>query len=169
MTRKLIWVLGLWFMATNCTIAFEKKDIVISRTNLTLTATIYWGELPYQVKSYVFPVGLGKLGIEDKATCTPKGTFKIRYKTKNPRYCDIGIGAIVIAPYTQDTRNKYGTRIMGLSYKRAGAVRGLAIHGTNEPDLIPGYISNMCIRMRNEDIEILYELLSVGDVVTVTD
>jgi lipoprotein-anchoring transpeptidase ErfK/SrfK len=38
----------------------------------------------------------------------------------------------------------------------------LAIHGTNRPDLVGGFVSAGCIRMRNADIMDLYGRVSVG-------
>jgi lipoprotein-anchoring transpeptidase ErfK/SrfK len=38
----------------------------------------------------------------------------------------------------------------------------IGIHGTNEPQLIPGRVSHGCIRMRNEDITRLAHLMPVG-------
>jgi lipoprotein-anchoring transpeptidase ErfK/SrfK len=42
-----------------------------------------------------------------------------------------------------------------------------AIHGTNRPDLIGGFVSHGCIRMYNSDIRELYSLVSVGTPVIV--
>lgn len=38
----------------------------------------------------------------------------------------------------------------------------LAIHGTNRPDLVGGFVSSGCIRMRNSDVMDLYSRVSVG-------
>ena len=43
-----------------------------------------------------------------------------------------------------------------------------AIHGTNAPNLIGGFVSHGCIRMYNEDITDLYARVSVGTPVVVT-
>lgn len=43
-----------------------------------------------------------------------------------------------------------------------------AIHGTNQPSLIGGFISHGCIRMYNADITDLYGRVSVGTPVVVT-
>ncbi len=43
-----------------------------------------------------------------------------------------------------------------------------AIHGTNVPSSIGGYVSYGCIRMYNEDISDLYSRVSVGTPVVVT-
>ena len=43
-----------------------------------------------------------------------------------------------------------------------------AIHGTNKPSSIGGYVSYGCIRMHNQDIADLYDRVSVGTTVVVT-
>ena len=43
-----------------------------------------------------------------------------------------------------------------------------AIHGTNKPGSIGGFVSYGCIRMRNSDIKDLYSRVRVGTKVTVT-
>ena len=44
----------------------------------------------------------------------------------------------------------------------------IGVHGTNEPDLIPGYISHGCIRLANATILKLARLMTVGTPLTVT-
>jgi hypothetical protein len=61
----------------------------------------------------------------------------------------------------------YGPLALGLnafSRYRADWVGGgqVAIHGTNEPQLIPGHVSNGCVRLRNRDIRRLDGLAGVG-------
>ena len=46
---------------------------------------------------------------------------------------------------------------MGLGYK------GYGIHGTNRPTSIGKAASHGCIRMRNQDVEELFDLVQVGD------
>jgi lipoprotein-anchoring transpeptidase ErfK/SrfK len=43
-----------------------------------------------------------------------------------------------------------------------------AIHGTNQPSSIGGYVSYGCIRMYNQDISDLYQRVNVGTAVVVT-
>ena len=38
----------------------------------------------------------------------------------------------------------------------------IGIHGTDEPQLIPGRPSHGCIRVRNHDITRLYRLMPIG-------
>lgn len=44
----------------------------------------------------------------------------------------------------------------------------LAIHGTNRPDLVGGFVSNGCIRMRNADVMDLFERVGVGTTVVIS-
>jgi len=53
--------------------------------------------------------------------------------------------------------NPLGTRWLGLSLK------GYGIHGTNVPSSIGRRASHGCIRMRNRDVEQLFEMVAVGD------
>ena len=48
---------------------------------------------------------------------------------------------------------------MGLS------LRGYGIHGTDQPDSIGHALSTGCIRLRNDDVERLFERVRAGDVV----
>jgi lipoprotein-anchoring transpeptidase ErfK/SrfK len=84
---------------------------------------------------------------------TPEGTFKVINHIANPTWYYKGK---VVGP---GKNNPVGTRWMGLS------APGYGIHGTNAPGSIGKYASHGCIRLRNSDIEKLFELVSVGDVV----
>ncbi|MFD0958591.1 L,D-transpeptidase [Paenibacillus chungangensis] len=89
------------------------------------------------IRSYT--VGLGG----DK---TPEGDFYISEKVRNPKGSQEGM---------------FGTRGMTLS----GSL--YAIHGTNEPDSIGKDESLGCIRMRDTDVEELYDLVPLGTRVTI--
>ena len=43
----------------------------------------------------------------------------------------------------------------------------IGIHGTNEPDLIPGAVSHGCIRLRNADMLRLARFVPVGSSLTI--
>ena len=96
----------------------------------------------------VYPIAVGAPG-----TPTPAGTYTIITRVPNPSYCKSGK---VIPP---GTTSPVGTRWMGLSLK------GYGIHGTNRPSSIGKAASHGCIRLRNEDIEQLFELIQIGDIV----
>src|SRR5207247_8321933 len=88
---------------------------------------------------------------------TPTGTFRIITRIPNPTYYRPGE---VIRP---GAANPVGTRWLGLSLK------GFGIHGTNQPRSIGRAKSHGCIRLRNADVEELFELVRVGDVEEIHD
>jgi lipoprotein-anchoring transpeptidase ErfK/SrfK len=96
----------------------------------------------------VFSVAVGA-----PATPSPTGTFTIANRIPNPTYYKPGK---VIGP---GTANPLGTRWIGLSEK------GYGIHGTDSPRSIGFAKSHGCIRLRNQDVERLFELVRPGDVV----
>ena len=84
---------------------------------------------------------------------SPTGTFTIINRVADPTYYHSGT---VIAP---GPRNPIGTRWIGLSQK------GYGIHGTDEPSSIGYARSHGCIRLRNADVERLFERVRPGDLV----
>jgi lipoprotein-anchoring transpeptidase ErfK/SrfK len=100
------------------------------------------------VKTY--PVAVGKA-----STPSPTGTFEIRVRLENPTYYKPGT---VIEPGPQ---NPLGTRWIGLSQK------GYGIHGTNEPKSIGEAASHGCIRMAKADLQEIFKIVKVGDVVEI--
>ena len=93
----------------------------------------------------MYDVAVGK-----PSTPTPEGEFRIVNHIPNPTYFGSGV---VIGP---GENNPLGTRWMGLS-----AV-GYGIHGTNVPSSIGKAASHGCIRMRQQDLEELFESVNVG-------
>jgi len=112
----------------------------------------------------MYRCAVGEKGKFDKVSHTPTGKFKVVYMKKDPIYIDF-TGKFIAGPYIQNKANVYGTRIIGLNYVRNG--RHLCIHGTNEPELIPGYVSHMCVRLYNRDVEELFDHVHVGDTVEI--
>jgi lipoprotein-anchoring transpeptidase ErfK/SrfK len=100
----------------------------------------------------VFPVAVGA-----PQTLSPVGTFTIVNRIPHPTYYRPGR---VIGP---GPSNPLGTRWLGLDLK------GYGIHGTDEPDSIGHARSHGCIRLHNDDVEQLFELLRSGDVVELRD
>lgn len=82
---------------------------------------------------------------------SPTGSFKIVNHIVNPTWYYKGK---VVGP---GPGNPVGTRWMGLS------AAGYGLHGTNVPSSIGKNASHGCIRLRNSDVEQLFELLAVGD------
>jgi lipoprotein-anchoring transpeptidase ErfK/SrfK len=86
---------------------------------------------------------------------SPTGEFTIVNRVSNPAYYHGG----VVIPAGKG--NPVGTRWVGLSQK------GYGIHGTNAPNSIGQAASHGCLRLRNRDMEKLFSMLRVGDVVEI--
>ena len=117
--------------------------LVVSRSQLR--ATLYRGGK----EVWSAPVGIGL----DK-WATPKGHFYVRNKLEkysSPKYGPIAFGT--------------SARSTVLTDWPAGGFVG--IHGTDRPELLPGKVSHGCIRLRNEDILALAELMPVGTPLTI--
>ncbi|CAH1227833.1 Putative L,D-transpeptidase YkuD [Paenibacillus allorhizoplanae] len=84
-----------------------------------------------------FPVGIGKM-----VTKTPKGEYQIINKQANPG-------------------GPFGAFWLGLSKPHYG------IHGTNDPSSIGREVSHGCIRMYNEDVLQLSQLVPIHTRVTI--
>lgn len=90
---------------------------------------------------------------------TPKGTFKIVGKVKNPTWTNPapnGWGADMPAYIGPGPSNPLGTRALYLN------TPGIRIHGTSKRSSIGTAASHGCMRMLREDIEALYPLVPIG-------
>lgn len=100
-----------------------------------------------------FPVAIGK-----PATPTPLGDYSIILKEVNPTwYIPEQPGNFI----PSGPNNPLGYRWIGI-WKDYG------IHGTNVPASISNAVSNGCIRMYEEDVEELFELVGYGTPVKIT-
>jgi len=99
-----------------------------------------------------FKVGLGANG------STPTGTWRVREKLRNPTYHPPRGGPIIAA---DDPTNPLGEHWIGLEGVDGDAVgqTGYGIHGTIEPQSIGRSQSLGCIRLLNEEAELLFNLL----------
>jgi L,D-transpeptidase ErfK/SrfK len=102
-----------------------------------------------------YPVAIGKPGWE-----TPVGTYTVFTMEVNPTFKSFKTGNII--PPGPD--NPLGPRWIG--FWTDGKTQ-LGFHGTNEPELIGEAVSHGCVRMHNEDVQALYEQVSVGMTVVV--
>lgn len=99
------------------------------------------------------PVEWYDVAVGAAATPSPVGTFTIVNRVTDPTY--YRPGKVVPA----GPRNPLGTRWIGLSQ------RGYGIHGTDVPQSIGYARSQGCIRLRNADVERLFDRVRPGDVV----
>ena len=97
-----------------------------------------------------FPVAVGAA-----VSPSPTGEFEIVNRVANPAYYHEGVVMAASA------NSPVGTRWIGLNLK------GYGIHGTNAPRSIGGAASHGCIRLKNRDVERLFAMLRVGDVVEI--
>ncbi len=99
------------------------------------------------------PVFRAEIGIGKPAWPTPTGEFYVRSRIRSLSF--------FYGPLAFGT----SARSEALTDWPGGGFVG--IHGTNEPQLLPGRVSHGCIRMRNEDILWLGRLMPVGTPVTI--
>ena len=70
----------------------------------------------------------------------------------------VAAGNIVIPPFGTNQRKYAGV----LGTHRLNLGDGYALHGTNKPETIGRSVSHGCVRLRNEDIAKLYEMVPLG-------
>lgn len=128
---------------------YPSGTIVVSTTQRRLYLVLGNGQ------AMRYPVGVGRQGKQWAGTTHIDGKYRnpawsppAEVKRDNPRLPDIIPGG--------SPRNPMGVAAMTL----AGGQ--YAIHGTNVPNSIGGYVSYGCIRMYNADISDLYERVGVG-------
>jgi lipoprotein-anchoring transpeptidase ErfK/SrfK len=108
-----------------------------------------------------YPVGVGKAGKAWAGTARIDGKYiapawspPADVKRDNPRLPDVIPGG--------SPRNPMGAAAMTLSGGQ------YAIHGTNVPSSVGGFVSYGCIRMYNQDVLDLFGRVSLGTQVVVT-
>lgn len=102
-----------------------------------------------------FDVATGKHGK------TPEGRFVIGTKTVNPTWYSPKGG---VYPFGNEN-NILGTRWM--AFKDTAEHQGFGIHGTKFPESIGTEASMGCIRMRNAEVEVVYDLVPGGSKVRI--
>lgn len=98
----------------------------------------------------VFTVAVGA-----SVSPSPTGEFQVINRISHPTYYHPG----QVIPAGND--NPLGPRWIGLNRK------GYGIHGTNVPSSIGKAASHGCIRLRNRDVEQLFEMVRAGDSVDI--
>jgi LysM repeat protein len=130
---------------------------VVSKSRFTLD--LYLGSPGERGSMFVrsFAVGLGRHG------STPTGTWMLAPggKLKNPKWW----GTDGEPPVDSgDPNNPLGTRWMALNGTQGDAVgkEGFGLHGTIDPNSMGKEMSHGCIRMVNENVEKVYDMLTDG-------
>lgn len=111
-----------------------------------------------------YPIGIGRVGWE-----TPLGETTVVSKARDPHWwvpasvrkehAEMGNPLPSVVPPGPD--NPLGHRVLKLD------MPGYLIHGTNQPYGVGMRVSHGCVRLYPENIEFLYELVDVGEPVTI--
>ncbi len=149
--KKLATLTGVMLLATAEALAAENQSrparkVVVSLADRKLAVM----EAGRVVKIFSTAVGA-------PSSPSPTGSYEIINRLAEPTW--YGHGKVV----PPGKSNPIGTRWMGLSAK------GYGIHGTNAPASIGHNASHGCIRLRNGDVEELFEMVAVGDAVELYD
>jgi lipoprotein-anchoring transpeptidase ErfK/SrfK len=111
-------------------------------------------------RAMAYPVGVGRAGMQwsghsiiESKRVRPAWAPPDDIKRENPRLPNVIAGG---AP-----NNPMGVAALVLNGGK------YAIHGTNNPGSIGGFVSHGCIRMYNQDVTDLYDRVSVGTPVIV--
>jgi lipoprotein-anchoring transpeptidase ErfK/SrfK len=116
---------------------------------------LYAGEGADRVLVATYPVGLGE------HNSTPTGAFMLKPGSKlvNPEWRNPRTGEFFKA---DDPKNPIGERWIGLQGVDAGNSKAMSygIHGTTDPASIGKQASMGCVRLKDADVEVIYEALT---------
>jgi lipoprotein-anchoring transpeptidase ErfK/SrfK len=139
---------------TSSVTGYEPGTIVVKTSERRLYLVLGNGQ------TITYPVGVGKAGKTWTGTSYINGKYlrpawspPAEVKMEKPSTPDLIPGG--------SSQNPMGAAALTLSGGE------YAIHGTNRPDSIGGYVSFGCIRMHNRDIMDLYQQVNVGTPVVV--
>lgn len=102
-----------------------------------------------------YPVAIGKHGWE-----TPTGSFQVLSKEQNPVFKSFRTGQLIYP----GPENPLGVRWIGIW---TDGKTQLGFHGTNQEELLGQAVSHGCIRMRNRDVTVMFDQVSLGTTVVV--
>ena len=148
---KKVMYLVLLLMLSAATVYGEAKDVISPAIVINIPSRmleLYSGNT--LIKEYSVAVG-------KPATPTPLGEFKVFYKEFNPTWIPEGRDYIVLSGPDNP-----------LGYRWIGFFDLYGIHGNNAPWSIGQPVSNGCIRMKEENVEELFEVVKYGTPVRVT-
>lgn len=148
MKKKIVGILAAIAMlcVSNCVGVEAAQDTTEERITINLASRIltFWRN---GKKVTMYPIAVGK-----KETQTPIGDFSVIEMEVNPEWVD-----------PKDTKKKVESgEDNPLGYRWMGFYGRYGIHGTNNPESIGGYVSNGCIRLKEENAEELYEMTDIG-------
>jgi lipoprotein-anchoring transpeptidase ErfK/SrfK len=112
---------------------------------------LYYGETPIAT----YEIAIGRSGWE-----TPIGEFEVINMEVDPIWQNPFTGDVVYP----GAENPLGSRWIGFW---ANGEQQIGLHGTYQEELIGQAVSHGCIRMREADVQALYEQVTLGTVVVV--
>jgi L,D-transpeptidase catalytic domain len=127
-----------------------REEQLSNLTAIRTFLTIDRGKLRATLRKNGRTIWSSSVGVGAPGTVTPRGDFWIRERLKN-----LG-GSPIYGPWAFGTSAYSDT----LTDWPGGGVVG--IHGTNQPELIPGRPSHGCVRVPNAKISRLAKLMPVG-------
>ncbi len=117
-----------------------------------------------RIQVLTYPIGIGRVGWE-----TPLGNTTVISKARDPSWyvpvsvrrerAEMGSPLPAVVPPGPD--NPLGHFVLKLD------MPGYLIHGTNQPYGVGMRVSHGCIRLYPENIEPLYEMVGIGEAVTI--
>jgi len=117
-------------------------------------------------KVLTYTIGIGRVGWE-----TPLGATEVVSKARDPswwvpasvrrEHAEMGNPLPAVVPPGPD--NPLGTRVLKLG------MPGYLIHGTNQPYGVGMRVSHGCVRLYPENIELLYQLVEIGEQVVIVN
>jgi len=115
---------------------------------------LYMGEGSDRVFVRSFPVGLGEHG------STPEGEFVVKANSKleDPAWTNPRTGEHFASKDPKNPLGRYWVGLVGVSDNIRG-LEGYGVHGTIEPETIGQEKSMGCVRMLDDDIKLVYEVL----------
>ena len=148
----LIWALVAAAMARSAT---RDREVVAFGGFAPGTIVVKTGERSLyfvldEQRALRFPVGVGRSGKTWTGTARIEGKF-VRPAWQAPP--ELGGGPVIPGGAANNPMGEAALTLRGGEY---------AIHGTNQPQSIGGFVSSGCIRMHNRDIVELYRLVAVG-------
>ena len=102
-----------------------------------------------------FEIAIGKAGWE-----TPSGNFSVINMRKDP----VWQNPITREVVTDPAENPLGSRWIGFW---TDGTHQIGFHGTNQTELIGQAVSHGCVRLRDSDVQALFEQVAVGTPVIV--
>lgn len=150
------WPKALWSRASaqqvpSNRVADAKTQVVVDLSDRR--TYVYAGD--EVIASY--PIAIGKKGWE-----TPTGSFQVMHMRHYPIWRHPITGKV----FEAGTDSPLGDRWIGFW---SDGRNEIGFHGTPEIDLVGTAVSHGCLRMRNSDVRLLYDQVSLGTTVLVRD